>query len=177
MREPPHPDAYGRVTNPERFIVVVEATEKLIDRLVETFEVERRVGVASVDFPDWSHGEGRTVRLVPSAGVALAFLFTDFPGVLVRFGAWGEATFPACGCDACGDQPHDVARRLTEMVETAVAGDYRESLSRTKLRYSFAREGSHMSSTTRLPRRSGKQRGERGHHQWPPWPRRQPSDR
>jgi hypothetical protein len=39
--ERPPPDAYGRVTNPERFIIVQEAAAGLLDRLEQTYLVRR----------------------------------------------------------------------------------------------------------------------------------------
>lgn len=50
----PDPEAYGRVTNPERFQAVVDAARAMIANLVKTYQVESTPGNWSVDFPDWT---------------------------------------------------------------------------------------------------------------------------
>lgn len=85
--DPPDEDTYGRVTNPERLQAVVDAASARIGELVDTFDVEATAGRSAVDFPDWPDGSAETIRLVPAVGAPLAILTTDFPGVLVRFGA------------------------------------------------------------------------------------------
>jgi Family of unknown function (DUF6226) len=55
---------------------------------------------------------------VPAYKTAL----TDFPGVDVRFGAWISAAFPRCGCDACDEQPAEVAVELREFVDALIGG-------------------------------------------------------
>jgi hypothetical protein len=44
----------------------------------------------------------------------------------VRFGAWISAAFPRCGCDACAEQPAEVAVGLREFVDELIAGTYVE---------------------------------------------------
>ena len=50
-RDPPDEDAYGRVTNPERFQEVADAATALISELGDTFDVEKTAGSSAVDFP------------------------------------------------------------------------------------------------------------------------------
>src|SRR5258708_6013547 len=69
----PPDDAYGRVTNPERFEVVQRGAADLIDDLVATFDVEVFRG-AAVD-PEFvtriaTVVPRNTVRLVPRAAAA-----------------------------------------------------------------------------------------------------------
>ncbi len=69
----PDPEAYGRVTNPKRFAVVVDAAYALIDELEGQFDVIRTDWV-----PDWDYPE-RTVSFVdgltlePNEGVPIRF--------------------------------------------------------------------------------------------------------
>jgi hypothetical protein len=93
----PLPDSYGRVTNPERYAVLHEETRSLIESLVSTYDVISEPGNVGLDFPEWKGSTGEVVRLAPTGGVPLAFLFTDFPGVLMRLGEWGVEPFPVCG--------------------------------------------------------------------------------
>ena len=83
----PPPEAYERVTNPERFAAVVEAARDLVDRLEATYDVRREVGSPAADFPrHWRIDGVEVVRLVPAGEEtgSLAFGYSDFPGVFVR---------------------------------------------------------------------------------------------
>ncbi len=172
---PPDEGAYGRVTNPERFQAVADAANAMIDELVATFDVEARVGSSAVDFPNWPDGSAETIRLVPAVGAPLAILITDFPGVLVRFGARGREAFPGCGCDACDEQPQEVVARMHQLVDAAVEGRYEETLTKRTLSCSFTGAWGGESSRGRLQRGEWKRLGELGARTWPPWPRREPS--
>jgi hypothetical protein len=169
----PDPEAYGRVTNPYRYRVVAEEAKALISRLAEAYDVVRSVSAAEVDFPECK-GSGRdTIRLVPSQGVPLTFALTDLPGVFVGFGSWGQETFPDCGCDACDEQPAEVVRRMTELVETAIGGGYEEELTKRVLRRSFVGQWGRSARETRLKRGEWQHHGQLGTHRWPQWPRRE----
>jgi hypothetical protein len=168
----PDEDAYGRVTRPERYQVVANAATVLINTLVEVFDVEATSGSSAVDFPDWQEAPIETVRLVPPAGAPLAFLITDFPGVLVRFGEWGREAFPGCGCDACDEQPTAVIERMSRLVEAAVEGRYEEEMTKRKLRYSFAGAWGGESHDGRTEPGERRRHGPPGAHKWPPWPKR-----
>lgn len=171
----PDEDAYGRVTNPERFQAVADAASALVGELVDTFDVEAAVSSTAVDFPNSPDGSSETILLLPSVGTPLAILITDFPGVLVRFGAWGREAFPGCGCDACDEQPPDVIERMHKLVEAAVEGRYEEELTKGTLAYSFTGAWGRESIEGRLKRGQWKRNGELGAHSWPPWPRRKRS--
>jgi hypothetical protein len=170
--DPPDDEAYGRVSNPERFQEVADAATALISELVDTFDVETAAGSSAVDFPNWPDGSAATIRLLPAVGTPLAILVTDFPGVLIRFGAWGREAFPGCGCDACDEQPPDVIERLHRLIEAAVEGKYKEALTKRTLSYSFSGTWGGESSEGRLKRGEWRRLGELGPHSWPPWPRR-----
>lgn len=168
----PDEDAYGRVTNPKRFQVVVDEAMALISKLVEVFDVAGTTGDTAVDFPSWQDAPAETIRLVPREGAPLAFLITDFPGVAVRFGEWGREGFPSCGCDACDEQPADVIERMNRLVEAAVEGRYEEELTKRKLFNSFNGSWGSQSSEGRLDRGEWRNYGQPGAHTWSRWPRR-----
>ena len=166
---PPDPEAYGRVTNPERYSVVVDRARRLIDRLVERFDVSREDGNVSVAFPRWRGVEGEPVLLQPAQGAPIAFMITEFPGVVVRFGHWGEEGFPSCGCDACGEDPAEVIDRLERLVDANVRGQYSERLTRRWLWVSFSGEDGSEWSRGRVFRSQRRYLGGRGRHEWLPW--------
>ncbi len=168
----PDPDSYGRVTNPDRYRVVVDSAKSLIDKLLETYHVARSVGNSQIDFPEWGTSSGETLRLIPGRGTPLTIAFTAFPGVLVRFGSWGRESFPDCGCDACDEKPADVIQQMTTLIETAVAGGYQEELTRKSLRCSFVGPWGSSIRDTRLRRGEWRRHGKRGSRLWPQWPRR-----
>lgn len=169
LSPPPEPEAYGRVTDPERYSVVVDRARRLIDRLVEQFDVTREDGDVSVDFPRWRGVEGEIARLQPAQGVPITLMITGFPGVVVRFGQWGEEGFPSCGCDACDEDPAEVIDRLETLVDAAVRGEYSERLTRRWLWTSFGGPGGPERSRGRVVRSQRRHLGRRGHHEWLPW--------
>ena len=171
MRPEPDPATYGRVTNPDRYRVVVDEAEALVTKLVAGFDVTQGRGTTTVDFQEWIGAVLPTVRLVPRQGVPITFAWTSFPGVLARFGSCRES-FPSCGCDACDENPVGEAERLIRLTETAVDGRYEEELTRRRLRCSFAGTWGNKSSVSRLRRGEWRRYGDRGVHRWPPWPAR-----
>lgn len=169
--QPDH-EAYGRVTNPERYQAVVDAAHDLISDLVDAYQVELAVGNPSVDFPDWTGGAERVVRVRPNEGAPLAFMFTDFPGVVVRVGDWGVEAFPACGCDACDEPPGEVVERLNDLVGAAVEGSYQERLTKRTLTHRYASRRGFLGSERPLDRGEWKRYGLPASHRWPAWPTR-----
>ncbi|MEX1038816.1 MAG: DUF6226 family protein [Acidimicrobiia bacterium] len=166
--QPDH-EAYGRVTNPERYLAVVHAAQDKVDDLVKSYQVEPEAGSPSVDFPEWTSGAERVVRLQPKGGAPLALMFTDFPGVVVRVGDWGAKAFPACGCDACDESPSEVVERLNDFVNAAVEGSYEEQLTKRTLTYRYASRRGVLSGKRMLDRGEWKRHGLPAAHQWPPW--------
>ena len=164
----PDPEAYGRVTNPERFQAVVDAARGMIADLVKRYEVELTPGDLSVDFPNWTGSIEELTRLRPSSGAPLTFMITGFPGVVVRVGDWCVEGFPACGCDACNESPPEIVERLSDLVSAAVTGSYEEEL--TKRTLSYGRSGS-SPNERRLRRGEWKRLGGPAKHRWPAWPR------
>ena len=97
-REGPPEDAYGRVTNPERFGPLHDAALEMIGRLEDGFEVERTEGYGLDEELESKRGLARpSIKLSPTDPEAapVTVVFTDFPGLFVRFGRWYEE--PAAG--------------------------------------------------------------------------------
>lgn len=131
----PPPEAYGRVTNPERFAPLHTVADGIVDELTSTHNV-----VAEQLRPSDAHdGEGhiadllrwdrteRAVRLDPGGAAApLVIVWTNFPGITIVAGAHGRETFPACGCDACDDDVERLIEDLRDALATVAAGGYQE---------------------------------------------------
>ncbi len=184
-RRPPAPDdtagdaetpdeAYGRVTDPERYRVLHGAGLALLDRLTATYQVEQVEG-ADVDASLGHDVDAeRTVRLVPTADGAapLTIAFSTFPGCLVRFGQWHVEAYPACGCDACDEDPAGLVERLGDHVDDLVHGQFSESIGtgrKTWLSFGFRTSSGSMVLNKEEPRLP---RGVDRH--WQPWTRRDP---
>lgn len=166
MNEPPSDDAYGRVTNPERFRVLHGVASALLDDLTTEYDVERQVIRDNVLAP-----EDQTVeRLVPTGGGAPVTLgFTSLPGLMVRFGDCYVEGFPSCGCDACDEQPQSVADELAARVAAVVAGQFSEHLRRLprpSLTYEFERGNP---GWRRLTHADVNRLGRPGVRKWQPW--------
>ena len=168
----PHPDLYGRVTNPQRYAVLHEETTSLIENLVSTYDVISEPGNVALDFPEWKGSTGDAIRLHPTQGTPVAFLFTDFPGVVIRFGEWEADAFPNCGCDACDEKPDDVMTRMTNLIDLIIAGGYQEVLTKRSLRQSFDWPQGLSITERRVGRVERRRLGQPASHKWQPWPRR-----
>ncbi|GAB1644707.1 hypothetical protein KRMM14A1259_51300 [Krasilnikovia sp. MM14-A1259] len=172
-----------RITDPERFGLLHDAAETLLDDLTERFTVERR----ETREPGEGRTEGplvRTVRLIPRTPAAgpLAVGFTDFPGLAVRLGRWHELALPLCGCDSCDEDPKQLVDDLHREVYAHVEGGLWEGVRRrlngswweTRLvgpDFSQGRSGLLSPRDARAARREGFAAAIR----WAPWPRR-PAD-
>lgn len=126
MRDPggePPPEAYGRVSDPERFRILHQQVYELILDLLRSYAVE-----PTMDPAVWRHEGAEVLRLVPASDLAaeLSFRLTDFPGVVVRFGRWHEESYPACGCDACDEDPDHLFEDLRQKVGSLVDGRFSE---------------------------------------------------
>jgi hypothetical protein len=124
----PPEDAYGRVTNPERYRPLHDAARDLLDELVADYEVERLEGVSVDEELASKHATERLVRLTPAVGAPLTVSFTAFPGVIARYGRWVIRGYPVCGCDACDEDPEDLVEDFTAHVETLVEGGFSEEI-------------------------------------------------
>ena len=122
MDDPPA-EAYGRVTNPERFAALIPAAQKLITDLGRRFDVT----VTRVPVPA---STSRTVELVTSTRITpvradqapLTITVTTFPGLYLDAGAGQHIALPNCGCDACGEDAENALRELAEYADALTAG-------------------------------------------------------
>ncbi|GGK38208.1 hypothetical protein GCM10010124_33790 [Pilimelia terevasa] len=173
-QEPP-PEAYGTVTDPERYRPLHAAASRLLDALAATYDVRRRDHRAPDPGP-----AGRAVPavalvpVVPAAG-PLRVVFSDFPGLRVTLGRWRDLSLPSCGCDACDEQPADLVEELGTEVATLVDGTFSERLTHGRAaRQSWGR--THLPESawgwTALSRAEATRLGPAARIDWAPWPRR-----
>ena len=133
--ELPSDEAYGRVTNPERYAVLQVAARRAVDDLAAAYDTVRTDGVDLVPCAARSWPGARSTLLVPAGGGApIAVVLTPFPGVAVHAGRAFAMTFPACGCDACDERPEDLVERLRSVLAEVVAGGLVEIRRRRVLR-------------------------------------------
>jgi hypothetical protein len=128
----PPPEAYSRVTNPERFRPVIEFTEALLARLERTFQVEREESYGLDSLLEQGKLIRAPVKLSPAKvrAAPVTIAFTDFPGVGALFGRWHRSWFPSCGCDACDETANTAIQGLQSTVEAVTAGRFREAIVR-----------------------------------------------
>ena len=167
----PPDDAYGRVTNAERFRPLHGVVRSMAEELARDFDadVDEVAGDGGLEwsFPDVE----AVVRVTPASDGAspLTFALTGFPGVHARAGRWVQAGFPACGCDACGDGCDEVVEGLRRFVDGVVSGGFVEWWDGSRLGHSFPGGSSGWSMQT--PARWAVL-GPPADHRWAPWPRR-----
>ena len=183
----PPDEAYGRVTNPERFLPLHSSILELMDRMEQTFDVHRTEGFGLDEELEGKRGTARpSILLTPADinGAPITVTFSDFPGLYIRFGRWVTEPFPSCGCDACDESAEEEFERLTELVDIVTAGGFQEAVRCP--RGPFARDGwrkyefrspTHRSSgESRISRSRSLQMTGGARHvrlDWQPWPRRQ----
>jgi len=128
------PPEYGRVTNPERFRRLHDVAVDLLDRAASRYLARRIDGYGADAELEASLTLARATVVLKPDHVdegAIAVAFTTFPGLRVRFGRWCCLTFPACGCDACGETGDDECARFTSLAGNLIAGRFREAIVRT----------------------------------------------
>ena len=183
----PPPEAYSRVTNAERFRPLHAAMLEIIGWLENGFEVERKDGYGLDE--ELERGldlASPSVRLSPKDADAapITVVFTAYPGLHLRVGRWHTELFPRCGCDACDESADGEIERLTEMVDDAIAGRFREALRRPLISFTgygrteaeFWSPVSYRSTGSRLDRLSAREMSggrRRVELDWKPWSRRQ----
>jgi Family of unknown function (DUF6226) len=193
MREPtvsfgpgprPDPEAYSRVTNPERFLPLHTFALALLDRLAMEYDVIRTDAftlMPNMTPFDQPRSPVTLTPIVPGAA-PIAIAFTTFPSLVVRYGKWSAMGFPNCGCDACAATAEREGESLEELVGDVVAGRFREELriplfGRATVHWSFGdiTRAGHLSEggqdMSREQARTLDTAGPTRIH-WQPWPRR-----
>jgi hypothetical protein len=167
----PDDDAYGRVTNPQRYLPLHDFARTLIDHVVGRFAATATNGGLD-EFDDRMRQHiDAVVRIAPTVGHGgpIIIAFTSFPAIVIRLGSHFSAPFPSCGCDAC-DEPVDVlCHEMTDMIDTYVAGGLTEWLVGNRLGFDLQNE-SNRSGWTRLDRDRRAVIGRPFRRQWPAWP-------
>lgn len=118
----PPPDAYERITNPERLAPLMTVTHALIEYLTSEYRVRRT-------------SEGSAIVLDPGPTAASLRFDTNPVDFHVRLSAGPVATFvfPVCACDACDETADPVADDLETTVFAVVAGRLHQHLERRGL--------------------------------------------
>ncbi|HSH59935.1 MAG TPA: DUF6226 family protein [Acidimicrobiales bacterium] len=168
MSDPP--DAYGRVTNPQRYAVLHDFARQLVDDLSEKYLVTPLTG-GSVDqavVPSDFVSEVVELSPPPGRGGPLAIAFTKFPGLIVRYGRWHHSSYPHCGCDACDESPEELAEQLRTSVEEFITSQVTERL-RLWPRPSFLYKINGSWQWELLKRREARRLGKPERLDWTPW--------
>lgn len=177
----PPQEAYGRVTNAERYRGLHLIGRALLDDLERRFDVTREVR-AEAD----RHGASPApvVRLVPadSAASPLTIVFDDFPGLLVRMGHNCDTGLPACGCDACDETVERCEEQLRAYADVCVAGNFGERIVHADGWWHERWYGSPVGASWNrtpldLPQRDALRQTFAGDEtRWAPWPQRAVAD-
>lgn len=128
----PPEETYSVATHTERFAPLHTVADALIDHLAAVHDVDVCEDIAHAEELHHPHDDVvRAVRLAPRAADAapLVFVFTGYPGIILRAGALWEQWFPVCGCDACDDSWESLAEELEWQVLAVAGGGFRESVS------------------------------------------------
>jgi Family of unknown function (DUF6226) len=172
------PEVCPPATRAGRFAVLHDTAEELLEKLDETYVVERRETKESLT------AEGplmRTAWVVPHtpAAAPLAVMFTDFPSIVLRLGRWYRRSLPACGCDACDESPGVLVADLRVQITALVEGGLWERV-RRGLTSSWSETllvGPDFRASQQAPletsaARAARREGFAAAVQWAPWPRR-----
>jgi len=167
---------YPHATGTERYAVLHDAADTLLDDLADRYMVERREAKEPLG-PD--EALVRTVRLIPRtpAAAPLAVGYTDFPGLVVQLGRWWTQALPVCGCDECAEDPARLVEELRVQSAALVEGGLWERVRRgvsgswfeTKLIGEGFNAG-HEGLLSAQAARSARREGFAAAVQWAPWP-------
>jgi len=185
--EPP-PEAYSRVTKPERFRPLHGHALDLLARLQSAYDVTASAAfefLPGVMQPFEHARPPMTLTPVVPGAAPLSVAFTSFPSLLVRAGHWYGTSCPVCGCDACGGGAAEEVWRLDELVEHIVAGQFAEEVrlpifGAARLSHRFGPrvvgEGSRAVAWGAISRDLARTliSGGARRVEWEPWPRRNP---
>lgn len=181
--EGPPEEAYSRVTEPERFLPLIDWTLDLMSRIEAQYDVVREEGYGLDPELERTAAMQPTVRLTPrsdaAAPIVAAFIHYEHAGINVRFGRYHTEPFPDCGCDACDETAEDAFESFWRVVEAVVVGQFREWFYMTpdgggRVGREFWSEDLRRSGWSRVePGRGAQFAGGKDHVlEWLPWPRR-----
>lgn len=177
--ENPPQEAYGRVTNPQRFAPLIPVAEELISDLERRFEVTVTREQAA---PRRASSNVRTIesiRLTPPDPdqAPLTITTTSFPGLYLDVGAWQHIALPACGCDACDEQVDDAVEDLVNYCTALAEGKLFERINVARQALEHTWDGDDWSRSGTLPLTPQREAELRASPvtppqsgQWRPWP-------
>ncbi len=181
--EGPPKEAYSRVTEPERFLPLIDWALELLSRLETEYDVVREEGYGLDPQLERMAVTRPTIKLTPrkdgAAPIVAAFIYYDHAGIHIRFGRHYREPFPDCGCDTCDETAEDAFERFEKSVEAVAAGRFREwfrlqpdgsgRVGREFWGYDHRRSGETRVEPVSVTRFAGG----KGHVlEWQPWPRR-----
>lgn len=177
MEDPPE-TVYGRVRTPQRFAPLIPAADTLVADLAERFEVMVTRGRATAR-PVSKVQPIETIWVTPPHAdqASLTITITSFPGLYLDVGAWQHLALPACGCDVCDEQVHDVVEDLVKYCTAVAEGRFSERIDvlRRVLEHAWDGDGWSSRGTRTLSERrmstlraGAVQPPPDGH--WRPWP-------
>ena len=128
--EGPPPEAYSRITNPERFAPLHAFAEGLLANLALEHDVEREEGYDLEPTLESSEMARSSIKISPrsQSAASLQVSFTKFPGLVVQAGRWCRERFPACGCDACDETVESTIEELRFLVRNVTVGQFIEEV-------------------------------------------------
>ena len=175
--DPPLPEEYSRITNPERLRPLHSRAERLLERLQRDYDVTRREMFDMLPGMTPFDHDRAPISLVPVAPTAapIGVAFTALPSLILRYGRWLAEPFPVCACDACAATAEEEWERFEAMVWNVVHGTLTEELSIRMVRAPLLSWSLGTGSGwSRLPRAHGKALALRGSGRirWHPWPER-----
>ena len=128
--EGPPEAAYSRVTEPERFLPLIEWSLGLLSELEAKYDVVRDECYGLDPDLERTAATKPTVRLTPTADgaapIVVAFTQHEHPGIHVRFGRYHTEPFPDCGCDACDETAEDAFESFRRVIAAVVSGQFLE---------------------------------------------------
>lgn len=146
-------EAYGRVTDPQRFATLHTAAAGVVAALEVRFAVAIVRSIEQRTTP--SAGDVDVIRIAPNRAdqAPLTITLTDFPGLRIAAGAWYTASLPSCGCDGCDEDAASEVSKLMDHVDRVTSGQFSERITGSgapRLEYSWETEGSKRSSSSSL---------------------------
>ena len=160
----PDPDAYGRVTNPERYAPLHQFAQSKLDAVLSRYDAVAEPG-------DGQLRPERLVRVCPrDGGGCFALELTPFPGVRLHVGRWHTYHFPRCGCDACDEQLADLEKEMTTLIDAFVGGRFTEYVDGGRLGHSWSSRTGSTNGWTELPESDPRRYQPPERIDWAAWP-------